>query len=375
MNAEQGMLKCELDENGASQSHGCSYCNIPRSFVQYSKGRLAVQEKMNTQRLETHLREYVRNRLLAPRGLAGCDFDLLEPRAGVKTFVRLVELQGHPGFALRVYPSWERRPARRRLEANRLIERHGLPGPRIVAHRLGLFLLRPTIVAEERLRGRHVAPGGWTSEMAARLAEALARFHSVSSGRHGPIDKPSAGRFFDEFWGRVRHRLRGVRRRCAGRVSARALAEAARWFRAWANRFQGLERFDLLHDKLNPGNVLWLEAEGRFALLDFETMQFGCRVKDLVQAEHDVLFEEEEAVHALRGAYLPRLPEPDREFAERVLPFFHAYYHLSEASTTLKRARRARTAGLTEGAERRLNRHWAEMERIVGESSLGNTEY
>ncbi|MCX7011277.1 MAG: hypothetical protein NTW86_01695 [Candidatus Sumerlaeota bacterium] len=323
---------------------------------------------MNDSALESFLREYVRGQLLEPRGLGVAEFRLVEPETGVKTFVRLVEIPGQAGYAARVYPRRERRRAVRRLQLEKLLLQNDLSAPRLVNWRLGSIWRGPSIVVEELLRGRHLAPGEWTAPLAERLAATLLRFHAVSSPRHGPIEKPSSGAFFDSQWSKVRHRLRGVRRRAGGRVPRRALAEAARWFRSWRPQFAGMDSFDLIHDKLNSGNVLWLQAEERFALLDFETLQYGSRVKDWAQAEHDVLTENEAAVQAFRAASTANLPPPTRQFCESVAPFFHAYYHLSEAATALKRSRRATRLAAVDGNLIKLERHWAEVERIMGES-------
>jgi len=322
---------------------------------------------MNASALESSLREYVREQLLEPRGLGVAEFRLIEPETGVKTFVRLVEIPGQAGYALRVYPRWERWRAVRRLHVEKLLRQNDLPAPRLANWRLGTIWRGPSIVVEELLRGRHVAPGEWTPPRAEQFAETLLRFHAVSSPRHGPVEKPASGAFFDSLWSKVRHRFRGVRRRAGQRVTRRALIETARWFRSWRERFAGMDRFDLIHDKLNSGNVMWMDAEARFALLDFETLQYGCRVKDWAQAEHDVLSEDEAAVQAFRAATVAGLPAPAREFCERVTPFFHAYYHLSEAATALKRSRRSTRLAVVDGNLIRLDRHWAEMERIVRE--------
>jgi Ser/Thr protein kinase RdoA (MazF antagonist) len=320
---------------------------------------------MDERRLERFLRRHVRERLLAPRGLGEAEFRLTAPETGVTTLVRLVELDGDPGFALRVYPGSRRWRARRRMAAEQLIERHDLPAPRVVDCRFGLRFGGLTVVAEERLAGRHLGPGEWTAGRAGKLGEALARLHAVSSSRHGPVEKPSRRSFFTALQQRVDHRLKGIRRRDDRSLSKEQLAEVQSWFRAWEAPFQRLDRFDLTHDKLNPGNVLWQEELHRVALLDFETLQFGCRAKDLAQACHDVLFDEQRAVAAFLEAYWERVPAEARASAEGLCRFFRAYVHLGQCSVNLRRAAKARPKRDPKGELRKFARHWASLSEIV----------
>ena len=62
-----------------------------------------------------------------------------------------------------------------------------------------------------------------------------------------------------------------------------------------------------------------------------------------------------------------RAAHPDAEpQAAQTYPFFHAYYHLSEASTCLKRAQRAgaKHPQVRDIESQKLDGHWAAMEEI-----------
>ncbi|OPZ20122.1 MAG: Phosphotransferase enzyme family protein [candidate division BRC1 bacterium ADurb.BinA364] len=321
---------------------------------------------MNPDRIAPWLRRFVERRLLAPRGMSGSPYRIVEPERGVITFVRLIEVQDAEGFAVRAYPFWRRRQIRRRQVSARIVEQAGLAAPRLADCWRPPVPWAPLFTAEELLAGRHIAPGEWLASEAERFGRALAGWHNIERAAHGPVESNAWRSFAQTLLARARHRLRAVRRRGSPDAGAGELAEAWRWFRAWAPRFARWDAFELTHDKLNPGNLLRLDATGEIAFLDLDTLGFASGAKDLAQAIHDALYDDPAAADAFWQGYLAARPAERVRRAEAFYPFFHAYYHASEAAAALKRKKNLRTPEALDASHAKFLKHWRQALEVMG---------
>lgn len=285
---------------------------------------------------ERAMRRYAERRLAMPG-----PFELVKPDTGVNTFVRLLKNDRQEfQYVLRAFSPISNGRVRRRMRIDEMMREHGLACPKIVGAALGIPFLRPAILAEEYLNGRHLQKGEWTEDRVRTLADTLAAYHKVHSARHGDVMRPSMRSFANVWRQRIRNRMQEARLGGGSGFDASIVESAGQWLFTWSVKLDGITRFDLIHDKLNMGNVIVLEPPPRVALLDFETLQYGSRVKDLVQTKYDVLFNNSEAWKALLTQYEKHFSREQMDEVKELTPFFEIYYHLSAVAAVIKRRTR-----------------------------------
>lgn len=306
---------------------------------------------MNNSSLENELAKYARAYLSsghenhAPR--------LIKPSAGVKSFVRFAEFSNGPSYVLRAYPSYRNDRLRKRLAADELIRRHDLPAPKVIQHRKGFPLLRSGIIVEEHLSGTH--PLKWNGTLAETLADCLASFHRVHSSWFGSIVRPNR-KSFAQFWmQRLKNRLREIRVCLPNAPVLDMLRDAERWLETFVPILDSMRQFELIHDQLNPGNILQVEPDCHLVLLDFETLQYGSRVKDLAQVRQN-LFLDEAIWQTFFSRYCRQCTAEEIAGIQALMPFFRAYNHVSTMAASCKRkARKDAPVRITRKFERRAS--------------------
>jgi thiamine kinase-like enzyme len=316
--------------------------------------------------LELSFKNYVVKRL-APREEFNLDHCKLSvPLAGVKTFVRLLELQDGRGFIIRAFPRSKRALAHKLYLADDLLEKHNLAAPRLIDYATDFAHGKIIFLAEQYIAGRIIGEIALTDVLVRRLAELLCSLHSIKLSRWGDIARPKPKGYGAAQLRKIAHRFHGVRRNSLAPPDRKIVRRIRAWFSAWADELNALELFDLIHDKLNPGNLI-VSADGKIFLVDFATVQYGFKAKDLAQLYAEVLRDDPQTQQSFESYYLPHQREPDREMFHRLYPFFHAYYHLGECATNAKRDYKSkmRKVELQSSFHKKFLHHWHELQEIV----------
>jgi len=292
-------------------------------------GTGAVQARRE---IEAPVRELVRATVLPALGLAGRAFELAIPPLGRSSLVFLVEVEGAPGFVVRVAQAARgRRDLRRRLRSGRFWSERGLPTPRVLhadlaratRRRAGFWLL-----CEARIRGHNlVGPAARVADFAA-AGRAFARIHAVERRwHHGSFYQPRVGYFgyrLVKRHGEWTRALAGL-----GLVEA----GATRAHRDWLGRFPTLHRggpFQLIHRRCTESDVMVDEA-GEAWVLEPQRCGFGSFLTDLVRIEERVCAEDPGRVAAFHAGYFGAVAAERRAQYDALAPVFRADLHLSNA--------------------------------------------
>jgi thiamine kinase-like enzyme len=316
--------------------------------------------------LELSFKNYVVKRLAPREGFNPERCKVSVPLAGVKSFVRLLELQEGRGLVVRAFPRSHEAQARKIYLADDLLEKHDVPAPRLVdysddrAHGKTIFL------AEQYISGKIIAELELTEALVQRLADLLSTLHGIRLSKWGDIARPKTKGYGAAQLRKVAHRLHNLRRRSLAPLDSKIMRAIRKWFAAWASELDLLEVFDLIHDKLNPGNLV-VSDDGNVYLLDFATLQYGFKAKDLAQLYAEVLRDDQQARERFDSHYLMQLREPERDMLRRLYPFYHAYYHLSECAINAKRnyESKMRNMDLQSSFHKKFLHHWRELQEII----------
>jgi len=319
--------------------------------------------------LDHRIRSYLVKRLLplVKTDLASCEVKV--PLSGVNSIVRLVHIRDGEGYVVRVFPRSERRRARALARAYELLRANGVSVPEIVDWVENYSRSGLTIYAERLIEGLPLSRRPFDPARADRLAELLIPLHRAKSPQWGAPGEPRRGDFSAYLFKRAINRLRRVRKGLTRATDPKVFRKIRDWFANERYRLGRIARFDLTHDKINPGNILWSDAEKRFYLLDLATVRYGIKTKDLVVLYHEILRNDADAVAEFERVYFNAFSEEERREHESLRRWFHAYYHLAEAASQIKRARTA-TEQLVLAEARHYEKffhHWQELLRIVSE--------
>ena len=289
--------------------------------------------------IDEAFRDYITNRLLSRLGLTIGDCTMEVPLSGKKSCIRLVKHREGKGYAVRAFPKQRTREAFYLYSADDLLDRNKIPAPRLVDYAENYSTQGVTFVAEEYLEGKNWGDLEVTEDLARRLGSLLSRLHSVASDQWGPItpEESSRGTFGASQFRRVKHRLYRVKKFAPDTLSASEFRAVREWFRALMPSLDGIRSFQLIHDKINRGNVYCHPGKNELFFLDFATLQYGCRGKDLAQAECDLLENKKDLIKIFMEEYFSHFSRETREQYERLATFYHAYYHLSRSAVNLRR--------------------------------------
>ena len=281
---------------------------------------------------------YIDTRLLPQLGLSSPECSVEVPLGGKKSCLRLVKGKNGKGYVVRAFPKNKRKEAYQLYSADDLLERNKVPAPRLVDFAEEFSSRNVTFVTEEYLEGKNWKELELNEVLVRKLGTLLARLHRVESDHWGPItrDKSPGGSFGNSRLKRVKNRLRRVKKFAPHTISKEEFRGVREWFRAFRIRLDGLERFELIHDKINHGNILYQEEKGDLYLLDFATLQYGCRAKDVIQAECGLLQDNDELIKEFREEYFSAFPEPVKEQFGKLANFYRGYYHLSRSASNIR---------------------------------------
>lgn len=319
--------------------------------------------------VEHNIRSYLVRRLLP---LVESDINSCEvrvPLGGLNTLVRIVRTDNGKGFVVRVLPRGSKKKVRSLAAIYGLLKSKGVAVPGLVDWVESYSKSRLAILAEELIDGKTLAQEPFDRSTVAQLAELFIPLHRVKSPRWGEALQPRRGDFAAYCLKRAKNRLRGVRKRLTRSTDPAVFRAILDWFTVESRRLGALEQFDLTHDKVNPANVLWSESEKRYYLLDLATVRYGVKTKDIVALYHEVLGEDGRLMEQFESAYFAAFPQSEREQNAALWRWFHAYYHLAEAASQIKRARAAKTKAALYAPHHyeKFLHHWRELLAIVGE--------
>ena len=318
--------------------------------------------------IDDAFRDYITNRLLplVEIPVSSCRVEI--PLMGRKSCIRLVRGEGGKGYIVRAFRGRDLSMAYQLYRADDILEKNRIPAPRLVDFAEKYSRKGVTFIAEEYLSGEIWANLEMTDIPARNLGTILAKLHSVTSELWGSIDEGKRKRegFGRSQFRRVRHRLHRVRKFSPDTVTPAEFRAVREWFRGFFPRLDAISSFQLVHDKLNGGNILLSPGQDLF-FLDFATLQYGYRGKDIAQAEILLLNKDKELVRAFREDYFSRFPEPVKEEYDNFSRFYRAYQHLSRSASNIRRDYESRTRNhqfKTDYYNRFLN-HWRALWSIV----------
>lgn len=313
------------------------------------------------------LKRYVERRLAKSKILPRGEVKIVIPMTGVRSLVRLVEVDNVPRVVVHLYSRSQIGIVDHRMLADNLIERYEIDAPKLLdlyeSDKAGI-----TALVEEFIPGKHPSPETLVGVRIEALAKSLHHLHEITSDRFGSLGgRTRRGTFARAAYGQATNRFRGVRRWGPRSIKWGARRRAKKWFRSSAQRFADLESFSLIHDKPNCGNLIWRPDCGRFSFVDLTTLGYGYRAKDLVQVNHELLGNDEAKIAEFESHYFKNGSDSLVEQYRVLAPFFHAYYHLSQCAINCRREKKRGGSLSHFGAnfvEKSIH-HWDQLEKIM----------
>ncbi|HOE62679.1 MAG TPA: aminoglycoside phosphotransferase family protein [Candidatus Sumerlaeota bacterium] len=319
--------------------------------------------------IDNAFRNYITRRLFPLLGCSAGDCAIEVPVSGTKTCIRLVRSKNGRCFIIRAYAKSDKSSAQQLFLADNILQKHGIPSPKVVDY-IALYSDKGvSFLTEEYIAGqiwREIAPD---ETLARRLAVLLARLHSIGSDGWGALRAPTRrGKYGSYRFKKVRHRLHGIGKfiNDAG-ISRMEFRAACQWFKSYDCILDNLSSYQLVHDKLNSGNVICSPKLDTVYLLDFATLHYGYRGKDIAQAELELLNEDPALGKIFLDEYFRHFPPETAEEYEAIAPFCRGYYHLARCSTYLRRDHKSHAGknAFKKDFVKRFRHHWQALSDIM----------
>ncbi len=272
--------------------------------------------------------QYLRSTLCPALGISDEIERVVWPTRGIKSNLLLVHPGASPPFVLR----WFQRPAQaaRLGDLTRYAQSLQLPTPRVLYSECSRPHVRRhgfSVVVEELIAGEHLEPGQLTAGRLDALGQSLARLHAVESERWGPPGDPENGEFFRaHVEAKFKNRLHGIMKR-DGAFEKEWKRQILDFVRGFRRSWDGGPPYALTHDKINPGNVIFMPQD-EAKLLDLAMLRFGTPGADIAAALYYFCAGDEEE-RRFKEAYFSRLPPRWRDHFECFEPLYRAWLHLS----------------------------------------------
>lgn len=285
------------------------------------------------------IEEYVAQNLLPARGLAGAPFEVDIPRRGVRTVLYDLQIGDTERLALRCLET--RGLLRRNLRASQLLHSRDIRVPEVVfvddarstKRRLGFYVL-----GERWIGGGHVDEQPDPASALESAAGELGRLHGIRRGRWGGLVFGRVSRFSRRLCGRSYQRLTQLSTYDPD-FTKREAEQARDWLAKWSPVLDQYRPYNLIHGRLNPGNILVSEA-GQAYLLDLGTLRYGLGMTELTRALHRLCTNPEEQ-KLFERAYFTAAPPDIEGWYRESRSFFEAEFHLSEACFASRQYARA----------------------------------
>jgi aminoglycoside phosphotransferase (APT) family kinase protein len=290
--------------------------------------------------IDDAFRCYITRRLFPQLSCTASDCSIECPMVGEKTCIRLVRGLPENDFIIRAYPKSARREAYQLFLADDLLRKNNIPAPRLVDYAENFSPKGVTFITEECLVGEIWGVVKPDEHLARLLGELLARLHSVKSDYWGPLIRSEAshGSYGASQLKKVNNRLHGANKFAPDKVGRKETRAVKTWFVSFKYLLDGIRNFNLIHHKINWGNILYSSSQSRLYFVDFATLCYGFRGKDLARAELELLLGNKDLIRVFLDDYFSHFSPEVREEYDKLSTFYRAYYHLSRSAVYLRRA-------------------------------------
>jgi aminoglycoside phosphotransferase (APT) family kinase protein len=317
-------------------------------------------------RMDRTVRSYLVERLLPMIGseIGACRMSV--PLDGLNAFARIVQTDDGRGVVVRVFPKSARKHLRDRQATLGLLRDNGVAVPEVVDYVENFSKSGVCFYTKQFIEGHTLAHTPLDPATIPQLAALMAPLHKAKSTAWGEPKRPQSGSFANYEQKQALGRLRSIRKHLRRGTATLELAKIAEWFESEKYRLMQIDEFNLTHNDINPGNLLWSEGEGRYYLLDLGLLRYGARARDLVNLHHRVLASDAERIAEFQRIYGAAFSEAQRRITVSVWRWYHACYHLRCAASHIRRLSKISTASVGENLHYENFLHnWERLQRIV----------
>ncbi|MBN1902117.1 phosphotransferase [Candidatus Sumerlaeota bacterium] len=322
--------------------------------------------------IEEAFKDYILNRLFPRFHLTLRECRVEVPLIGRKSCIRFLRTSSGDGYAIRAFLRSRLNEAKLLFSSQRFLEEKGLPVPHIVDLAEKYSSKGVSFLTEEYLPGESWETLERSPEAAGKLGGLLAQLHLLESDSWGAFGAKSANGkgFGDSQFGLVKNRLYRIGKFLKNDIPSSEFSEIRNWFRGFTKPLNSFITFQLIHNKINRGNVIFSQDKNSMFLLDFSTLQYGYRGKDIVQAERALLKNDDQLVDEFQKEYFRHFPDETKKMYDVFSPFYHAYYHLSKCAANIRRnfMMRSNKNDETDLLHRKFLSHWNALLSLVRKS-------
>lgn len=299
--------------------------------------------------------------VLPALGLAGRSLRLRIPAFGLSSLVFLAEVEGDPGFAVRVgRGAADRKQLHRRVVTERYWRARALPTPRVLHVDLSERVRAATgfyFLCEERVDGGNAVALPSGSEGFSAVGRAFAKVHGVERRfHHGSFQQPRLGRFARRLAARHQGWAQALTRE---EEVAPDLAERHQRFLDGFPLRRCRGPFQLLHRRCTESDVM-VDARGKGWVLEPQRCGFGSYLTDLVRIEYRICGGDSDSIASLHRGYFDAVAPARRDHYDALAPVFRADLHLANAYRWARKRRQGHP-----DAEAEFAREFAHYERIA----------
>jgi len=316
-----------------------------------------------SENLRGRIRDYVGRRVLPSLGIEGRPFDIEPPPdLGTRSSLWLIRVEGRQPLLLRSHA--HPRQAGASVAAMRHMEALSLPAPRVVFHHIPLtaWLIpgrgpRCTTVETwiDGIAHARLTDPAAIAPATLKVAELLARVHSVTRRQWGRPDRAASGSFAAGAIAVARRMLRDLakaewldeesRRRVEGELAASR------------ERIDAIRSFSLVHNDLNRHNIV-VAADGSVALVDLHRIAYEPFPEEVLNAAYHFTRKDADLGAQFEETYFKHAGEPSRRLFYETRGFFEPLHFLK------KMHRRARLLGPRRSApdDQKMTRYLRGME-------------
>lgn len=313
--------------------------------------------------LHGRIRDYVGRRVLPSLGIGVCPFTVEPPPdLGTRSSLWLVRIEGRQPLLLRSHA--HPRQASASVAAMRHMEALSLPAPRVVYHHIPIaaWLIpgrgpRCTTVETwiDGIAHARLSDPAAIGPATLKVAQLLARLHSVTRRQWGRPDRPGSGSFSRRAVALARRMLRDLVK--TGWLDEESRSRVESELAASRERIDAIRSFSLVHNDLNRHNVV-VGADGSLALVDLHRIAYEPFPEEVLNAAYHFTRKDADLGAQFEETYFEHAGEPSRRLFYETRGFFEPLHFLK------KMHRRARLLGPRHSApdDQKMTRYLRGME-------------